>query len=90
MLRFQPLDPIYDVLAGVVPLGPATGVGAHKAQCLQDLRGVGGELLQHLERALISDDHHLGWWMEAGTEEIPGLRQHPIAIERVEILVVDV
>jgi len=52
--------------------------------------GAVGEGLHHLERAVVADDHHLHRRAQVVHHELPDPAQDPIAVEWIEVLVVDV
>ena len=77
---------------------PALGVGRDRLgrDLLQvehaggDQRRVAGEAVAHVQLAVVGDEHHLVVALQLLVDEGAQLAHHPVAVERVEVVVVDV
>ncbi len=85
-----PVHQIHYLAARCIALGLAAGVGSELAQCVQHQARIICEGLQHLEGFLVAHHHHLHRWLEGRENEVSHVLEQPVAVDGVDVLIVDV
>ena len=85
----EAVDLVVDLGPRRVPAGAAAGGHLDPLERAEDLGRVVGELLLDLERAVGAGDHHLDRRLGVLADEAAQLAEHPVAVERLQVVVVD-